>query len=143
MIQEQQKGLVSADVLAFRLGLPRAWVLAQRKAGKLPALCIGRRYLFDIEIVRDALAKRAIHACDGGEENVSRENVQTGPAEGEWGSLVFTREQVAALLQVSEDTIANLHRTGQLRGVKIGKHLRWRPADVRAFVEGLGKNQTG
>lgn len=52
--------------------------------------------------------------------------------------LVMTKQQVAEALTVSEDTIENLHRVGQLRGVLIGKHLRWRPADVSAFVEGLG-----
>lgn len=46
-------------------------------------------------------------------------------------------DDVAALLQVTRDTIQNLHRVRQLRGVKVGKHLRWRPEDVRSFVEGL------
>ncbi len=52
--------------------------------------------------------------------------------------LLLTRDEVAATLQVPAETIDNLHRTGQLRAWKIGKHLRWRPADVRAFVEKLG-----
>jgi len=54
--------------------------------------------------------------------------------------LVLRRDEVAALLQVSENTVANLHRLRQLEGVKIGKYLRWRPDDVRAFVERLGKD---
>ena len=53
---------------------------------------------------------------------------------------VLTRAQVAALLQVPEDTIENLHRTGQLSGLKIGKHLRWWPDDVRKFAETLANN---
>lgn len=51
--------------------------------------------------------------------------------------LVLTAEQVAELLQVSIDTIENLHRTKQLRAVKVGKHNRWRLADVEAFIEAL------
>ena len=51
--------------------------------------------------------------------------------------LVLTRPQVAALLQVSEDSISNLHRTKQLRAVKCGKFLRWRLPDVTSYVEGL------
>ncbi|MCH8854297.1 MAG: hypothetical protein IID41_16840 [Planctomycetes bacterium] len=51
--------------------------------------------------------------------------------------LVLKREQVAALLQVSGDSIDNLHRTKQLIGVKVGKFLRWRLPDVKAYIEGL------
>lgn len=51
--------------------------------------------------------------------------------------LVLTVQQVAELLQVSRDTVENLHRTRQLPAVRIGKHNRWRPQDVRAFVDRL------
>ena len=51
--------------------------------------------------------------------------------------LVLTKGDVAILLQVGESTVENLHRVGQLPGVKIGKHLRWRLVDVQAFVRGL------
>ena len=53
--------------------------------------------------------------------------------------LVLTREQVAEMLQVPPDTVNNLHRVGQLCGVKVGKHLRWRFGDVERFVNGLGR----
>ena len=56
---------------------------------------------------------------------------------------VLTRAQVATLLQVPEDTIENLHRTGQLSGLKIGKHLRWWPDNVRKFAEALARNECG
>ena len=52
-------------------------------------------------------------------------------------TLVLTCEQVAKMLQVPEDTVKNLHRTRQLPGVMVGKHLRFKPCSVRAFVEGL------
>ena len=51
--------------------------------------------------------------------------------------LLLTRPQVAALLQVSEDSISNLHRTKQLRAVKCGKFLRWRLPDVKSYIDGL------
>ena len=51
--------------------------------------------------------------------------------------LMMTREEVAAVLQVPADTVTNLHRERKLRGVRIGKHLRWRPNDLRDFVERL------
>lgn len=50
---------------------------------------------------------------------------------------LLTDEQTAKLLAVTPDTIRNLHRTGQLRGVLVGRHLRWRPADVRHFIDNL------
>ena len=52
---------------------------------------------------------------------------------------LWTAGEVAAVLGVSEDCIRNLHRVGLLVGVKIGRHLRWRPGDVRRFVESLGE----
>ncbi|MCH8880656.1 MAG: helix-turn-helix domain-containing protein [Planctomycetes bacterium] len=54
--------------------------------------------------------------------------------------LVLTRGQVATLLQVPEDTIENLHRTKQLPGFLVGKHLRWRLDDVRGFAETLARD---
>ena len=51
--------------------------------------------------------------------------------------LVLTREQVGALLQVSGDSVDNLHRTRQLRAIKCGKFRRWRLPDVKAYIEGL------
>ena len=57
--------------------------------------------------------------------------------------FVLTRAQVATLLQVPEDTIENLHRTAQLPGFKVGKHLRWWPESVRKFAETLARNECG
>ena len=57
--------------------------------------------------------------------------------------LVLTRAQVGTLLQVPEDTVENLHRTGQLPGFKVGKHLRWWPEDVRKFAEALACSGRG
>ena len=59
----------------------------------------------------------------------------TGAESGE--PLVLTKEQVAKRLQVPEGTVDNLHRCGELKGVKVGKHLRWRLADVKRYVEEL------
>lgn len=57
--------------------------------------------------------------------------------------LLLTCAEVANSLRVTENTVENLHRTEQLRGVKVGKHLRWRFADVRTFVDGLGGENHG
>lgn len=50
---------------------------------------------------------------------------------------VMTMAVVAKLLTVTTETVQTLHRTGQLRGVIIGRHLRWRPDDVRRFIAEL------
>ena len=49
----------------------------------------------------------------------------------------WAADEVAAVLGVSGDCVKNLHRLGQLVGVKVGRSLRWRPADVRTYVEAL------
>lgn len=51
--------------------------------------------------------------------------------------LLWTLEQTARALQVPTATIENQSRLGNLKAVSVGKHRRWRPADVRAFAESL------
>jgi len=53
------------------------------------------------------------------------------------GAIILTREQVAEILTVSPDSVDNLHRVGKLRAIKLGKHNRWLPDHVRAFVNSL------
>jgi len=60
---------------------------------------------------------------------------------GAVGVLLLKCEQVAALLQVSHHTVTNLHRTSQLKGVRCGKHLRWKLSDVRRYVDELGDDE--
>ena len=57
--------------------------------------------------------------------------------------LIYTREQVARVLQVPPGTIEDLHRTGQLTGFKVGRHLRWWPEHVREFAEQLAQKVRG
>ena len=56
------------------------------------------------------------------------------------GPLLLKDEEVATLLAVSAETVKTLHRTRQLRGVLVGRHLRWRPADVEKYVAGLAQD---
>lgn len=56
------------------------------------------------------------------------------------GDLVLLKDEVAQLLKVKPATVENLHRSGQLRGFTVGDTLHWKPADVRAFVDGLGES---
>ena len=51
--------------------------------------------------------------------------------------LLLTRVEVAKLLETEESTINNLHSVGRLRAVRVGRYNRWKPADVKAFVEQL------
>lgn len=51
--------------------------------------------------------------------------------------LVLDVNEVARLLTVPADTVRNLHRTGQCPGVLVGRHLRWRLADVEQYVNNL------
>ncbi len=51
--------------------------------------------------------------------------------------LLWDKEQTGRALCVPPATVDNLHRVGRLPGVIIGKHLRWKPSLVRAFVDSL------
>ena len=57
--------------------------------------------------------------------------------------LLLNRKQVAEVLAVEEGAVDHLHRIGKLVACKVGKGNRWRPADVKAFVEGLEPDGNG
>lgn len=50
---------ISLIALADRFGLPLAWVKAEALVGRLPCLRVGRRLMFNIEAVEQALRERA------------------------------------------------------------------------------------
>ena len=54
--------------------------------------------------------------------------------------LLLDRSEVAVLLRVPENAVNNLHRCRQLRGVLVGRNLRWKPETVRQFVDGLNSD---
>lgn len=66
------------------------------------------------------------------------ENGSAGWTASDSAPLLLTAGDVAALLQVRASSVEYLHQTGQLKGVLVARNLRWRPADVRAYVAGLG-----
>lgn len=57
--------------------------------------------------------------------------------EGREAPELLTLEEVRERLKVSEWTVRRLVAKGSLRAVHIGRLLRFRPADLRAFIEGL------
>lgn len=50
---------LSAERAAIRLGVPAAWLKAEARAGRIPHLQAGRRVLFNLAIVEQALLERA------------------------------------------------------------------------------------
>ncbi len=48
---------------------------------------------------------------------------------------LLTANDVAALLGLSVDSVYNFARQGRLPRVRLDRAVRFRPADVRAFVE--------
>lgn len=51
--------------------------------------------------------------------------------------LLWSPKQAGEALGLTADGVKYLHRTGQLRGIVLSRHLMFRPADVQAFVEKL------
>lgn len=49
-------------------------------------------------------------------------------------SEVMTPEQVAEVMQVNVRMVRYLWATGQLGGVKVGRHVRHRRSDVDAYL---------
>ena len=55
--------------------------------------------------------------------------------------LFWTKAETARVLRVRVSTVEDLHRTNVLRGVKIGKHLRWLPEVVAEFKDRLKEGE--
>jgi hypothetical protein len=53
---------IPLSLAALRLGVPAAWLKAEAKAGRVPALFVGRRILFKPNLVSVALSRRASEA---------------------------------------------------------------------------------
>jgi len=54
---------------------------------------------------------------------------------------MLTPEQVAKRLQVQERTILDWLRSGQLRGLKLGRLWRIEPADLQAFLSAAARGR--
>lgn len=61
------KVFVPIASLASRLGISSTWLAAEAMAGRLPSLQIGRRRLYHVESVSEALLQRT--AADGAQED--------------------------------------------------------------------------
>ena len=60
-------GFVSLECLALTLGLPHAWLRDQADAGAIPFLRVGRRRLFNVAAVSEALTEHAaVSTAEGG-----------------------------------------------------------------------------
>ena len=57
---------ITLHQLSQRLGLPAAWLKAEARAGHIPSLRAGRRWMFHLEAVEDALLQRAGAAGENG-----------------------------------------------------------------------------
>lgn len=49
---------VSLHTLSQQLGLSAAWIKAQARVGKIPSLRMGRRLMFNLQDVQDALIEQ-------------------------------------------------------------------------------------
>jgi len=55
----RENPLTNIHGLTRALRLPRAWLLQEADAGRIPCLRVGRRRLFNVDAVRAALARQA------------------------------------------------------------------------------------
>lgn len=58
------KTFATLQRLAQRTGLPAPWLKAEAEAGRLPVLRAGRRLLFNIDDVEQALLERSRKGAD-------------------------------------------------------------------------------
>jgi excisionase family DNA binding protein len=64
-----------------------------------------------------------------------RAALQQAPAAGPPGRLLLTAAEAAQALAVSERTLWQLTRDGEIPRVCIGRNVRYSPADLQAFIE--------
>lgn len=58
------------------------------------------------------------------------------------GEKLLSLKEVADHLQLSERTIFNLIKRGDLEGIQIGKRWRFSPETVQAYMDRLQQEQT-
>ncbi len=58
---------VPITTLAYRTGLSVSWLKAEARAGRIPFLRMGRRWMFNISAVEVAILERARASDEGGE----------------------------------------------------------------------------
>ena len=63
-----EHNLATLYELSRHLRLPFSWLLQETKAGRIPSLRAGRRWLFSIEAVKRVLAERAAAGAGSSKE---------------------------------------------------------------------------
>ncbi len=58
-MKRKESELINLPGLSRKLGLPVSWLKQEAKAGRLPCLKVGRRFLFNLSAVETALSERA------------------------------------------------------------------------------------
>ena len=71
----------------------------------------------------------------GGTDAIDHARVTGDPPADVAMEPLMTADEVAAALGVHRKFVYARHHSGALRGYKLGPHYRFRPADVRAFLE--------
>ena len=66
----QQSDLVSLHTLARRLSVTKSWLAQEAKAGRIPALSAGARFLFSASAVEKVLAQRAAESIPSADEDL-------------------------------------------------------------------------
>jgi excisionase family DNA binding protein len=64
-LQEDTR-LLTADQVAERLGVPKSWVYARARAGRIPAVRLGRYYRFRPRALEDWIMEQESGACQLG-----------------------------------------------------------------------------
>lgn len=59
--------VLSLSRMARRIGVTQQWLREEAEAGRLPCLRAGRRFLFNVEAVQQAIASKAAHLGQGGD----------------------------------------------------------------------------
>lgn len=65
-VPDASLGLVTLEVLAAELSLPKKWIRRKARAGELPCIKIGPRLMFSIPGVGDWLRRRAARENEQG-----------------------------------------------------------------------------
>lgn len=74
---------------------------------------------------------------------MARNDAPAKPPARVYFSGLLAPGQAAAALGVSESTALRMLRTGRLRGIKVGKLWRVRPADLADYLSGAADERTG
>lgn len=138
---------ITLNSLAYRVGLPADWLKREAEAGRLPCLRVGRRMLFNLPAVRQALTDLAAHSriaptavimsrlesIPADTEEAARHRRELDRRIGESDEQIGDRK-AAEILELPRDVMRSIASRGIIRPIReLGGEFRFSRREIERW----------